>query len=166
MSARLEYTSEHQQFRELVHDFVEQTVVPAHERWEQAGCLDRSLFTEARRSTDPLSGFFLCRRALVDGIEFRPVGFKILLELLVLLPREVRVEDVPLQFMRRERGSSKASARQGLLYLRHLRSLFLDVKGSARRWKFGLVGLSGVAVFLPLLALLSDVAHLPSLLAG
>ena len=47
MSARLEYTSEHQQFRELVHDFVEQTVVPAHERWEKAGCLDRSLFTEA-----------------------------------------------------------------------------------------------------------------------
>jgi|ERR1035441_7503293 alkylation response protein AidB-like acyl-CoA dehydrogenase len=47
MSARLEYTSEHHQFRELVHDFVEQTVVPAHEQWEKAGSLDRSLFTEA-----------------------------------------------------------------------------------------------------------------------
>ena len=47
MSARLEYTSEHHQFREMVHDFVQQTVVPSHERWEQAGCLDRSLFTEA-----------------------------------------------------------------------------------------------------------------------
>ena len=47
MSARLEYTSEHRQFRELVHDFVQQTVVPAHEQWEKAGCVDRSLFTEA-----------------------------------------------------------------------------------------------------------------------
>src|SRR5271170_2320332 len=47
MSARLEYTSEHHQFRELVHDFVQQTVVPAHEQWEKAGCVDRSLFTEA-----------------------------------------------------------------------------------------------------------------------
>jgi alkylation response protein AidB-like acyl-CoA dehydrogenase len=47
MSGRLEYTSEHHQFRELVHDFVQQTVVPGHERWEKAGCLDRSLFTEA-----------------------------------------------------------------------------------------------------------------------
>src|ERR1700761_957819 len=47
MSARLEYTSEHQQFRELVRDFVQQTVVPAHEQWEKAGCWDRSLFTEA-----------------------------------------------------------------------------------------------------------------------
>jgi long-chain-acyl-CoA dehydrogenase len=47
MSARLEYTSEHHQFRELVHDFVEQTVEPAHEQWEKAGRVDRSLFTEA-----------------------------------------------------------------------------------------------------------------------
>jgi len=47
MSARLEYTSEHHQFREMVRDFVQQTVVPAHEHWEKAGCLDRSLFTEA-----------------------------------------------------------------------------------------------------------------------
>src|SRR5271154_1290999 len=47
MSARLEYTSEHRQFREMVHDFVQQTVVPAHEQSEKAGCLDRSLFTEA-----------------------------------------------------------------------------------------------------------------------
>ena len=130
-----------------------------------ATAVARTLFTEARRSTDPLSGFFLCRRALADGIEFRPVGFKILLELLVLLPREVRVVDVPLRFMPRERGSSKASARQGLLYLRHLRSLFLDVKGSARRWKFGLVGISGLLVFLPLLALLSGPLHMRALLA-
>ncbi len=47
MSARLEYTPEHRQFRDLVHDFVQQTVVPAHEQWEKAGCVDRSLFTEA-----------------------------------------------------------------------------------------------------------------------
>jgi alkylation response protein AidB-like acyl-CoA dehydrogenase len=47
MTARLEYTSEHQQFRELVRDFVQQTVVPAHEQWEKAGCWDRSLFAEA-----------------------------------------------------------------------------------------------------------------------
>jgi alkylation response protein AidB-like acyl-CoA dehydrogenase len=43
----LTHTSEHHQFRELVRDFVQQTVLPAHERWEKAGCWDRSLFTEA-----------------------------------------------------------------------------------------------------------------------
>jgi dolichol-phosphate mannosyltransferase len=124
----------------------------------------RLLFSEARQTADPLSGFFLCRRALLDGIEFRPVGFKILLELLVCVPG-ITVRDVPLQFQPREAGASKASVRQGLLYLRHLRSLFVDVQGSARRWKFALVGLSGLAVFLPLLALLTGAAHLPPLVA-
>jgi alkylation response protein AidB-like acyl-CoA dehydrogenase len=47
MSARLEYTSEHHQFRELVRDFVHQTVVPSHETWERNGQWDRSLFIEA-----------------------------------------------------------------------------------------------------------------------
>jgi alkylation response protein AidB-like acyl-CoA dehydrogenase len=47
MSARLEYTSEHHQFRELVRDFVQQTVVPSHETWERNGQWDRSLFIEA-----------------------------------------------------------------------------------------------------------------------
>ncbi|BBY06856.1 acyl-CoA dehydrogenase family protein [Mycobacterium noviomagense] len=43
----LTYTAEHHQFRELVRDFVQQIVLPAHENWEHAGCWDRSLFTEA-----------------------------------------------------------------------------------------------------------------------
>ncbi len=112
----------------------------------------RLLFKEARQSSDPLSGYFLCRRALIDGIEFRPVGFKILLELLVCVP-DLRVVDVPVTQAPRAEGVSKATARQGLLYLRHLRSLFFDVPGSARVWKFGLVGLSGLCVFIPVLAI-------------
>jgi len=124
----------------------------------------RLLFSEARQTTDPLSGFFLCRRALLDGIEFRPVGFKILLELLVCVPG-ITVRDVPLSFQAREAGVSKASMRQGLLYLQHVRSLFFEVQGSARRWKFALVGLSGLLVFLPLLAVLTLAAHLEPLAA-
>ncbi len=45
--ARLEYTSEHHQFRQLVRDFVQHTVVPNHEGWEHDGQWDRSLFIEA-----------------------------------------------------------------------------------------------------------------------
>ena len=130
----------------------------------EATTLARLLFKEARQSSDPLSGFFLCRRALIDGIEFRPVGFKILLELLVCVP-DLRVVDVPVTQAARAEGVSKATARQGLLYLRHLRSLFFDVPGSARVWKFGLVGLSGVCVFLPVLAVLVGVAGVKPLIA-
>ena len=124
----------------------------------------RLLFNEARQSSDPLSGYFLCRRALIDGIEFRPVGFKILLELLVCVP-DMRVVDVAVTQAPRAEGVSKATARQGLLYLRHLRSLFFDVPGSARVWKFGLVGLSGLCVFLPVLAIMTGVIGLNPLVA-
>ena len=124
----------------------------------------RLLFKEARQSSDPLSGFFLCRRALIDGIEFRPVGFKILLELLVCVPA-LHVVDVPMTQAARAEGVSKATARQGLLYVRHLRSLFFDVPGSARVWKFGLVGLSGLCVFLPVLAILAGLVRLNPLIA-
>ena len=129
-----------------------------------SGLVARLLFHEARQSTDPLSGFFLCRRRLIDGIEFRPVGFKILLELLVCVPG-LRVVDVPLRFQARAAGTSKASARQGVLFLRHLASLFFRVDGSARLWKFGLVGVSGLGLFLPALWALAGPGHLPRLLA-
>ena len=129
-----------------------------------ATLLARLLFTEARLSADPLSGFFLCRRALIDGIEFRPVGFKILLELLVCVPG-LRVVDVPLTQAERASGESKATMRQGLLYLGHLRSLVFDVQGSARMWKFGFVGISGLAIFVPVLFALSGPAGWSPLLA-
>lgn len=129
-----------------------------------ATALARLLFVEARRSRDPLSGFFLCRRSLVDGVEFRPVGFKVLLELLVVLS-DVEVVDVPMRFEARRMGDSKATMGQGLQYLRHLRSLVLEVQGSARLWKFALVGLSGLCIFLPLLALAAGPLGLPALVA-
>ncbi|MEO8898489.1 MAG: glycosyltransferase family 2 protein [Candidatus Dormibacter sp.] len=129
-----------------------------------AGTVARALFREARASSDPLSGFFVCRRGVIDGIEFRPVGFKVLLELLVCVPG-LRVRDVPLEFASRTAGTSKASLRQGLLFLGHLRSLFTDVQGSARRWKFGLVGISGLAILLPLIAILTASGRLSALAA-
>ena len=36
MSA-LTYAGEHHQFRELIRDFVQRSVVPAHETWERTG---------------------------------------------------------------------------------------------------------------------------------
>jgi membrane protease YdiL (CAAX protease family) len=77
----------------------------------------------------------------------------------------LRVVDVPMTQAERNTGESKATARQGLLYVRHLRSLFFDVPGSARAWKFGLVGLSGLCVFLPILAIMTGVVGLLPLVA-
>lgn len=109
------------------------------------------LFREARKTSDPLSGYFLCRRAAIEGVEFRPIGFKILLEVLVCTAG-ARVGDVPLTFAPRHAGRSNASMAQGLAFLRHLWSLLLHVPGSARVWKYGAVGAAGLALFLGVLA--------------
>jgi len=108
-------------------------------------------FPESRRTSDPMSGFFCVRREAVSRAELRPVGFKILLELLVLFP-DLSVADVPFEFGRRDAGESKAGMRQGLLYLRHLAFLFFDVPGSARPLKFAFVSASSLALFLVLFA--------------
>ncbi|WP_040798626.1 acyl-CoA dehydrogenase family protein [Nocardia higoensis] len=47
MNAQLVHDAEHRQFRQVARDFVRETITPVHEDWEQASCLDRSLFTEA-----------------------------------------------------------------------------------------------------------------------
>src|SRR5918911_344271 len=38
-------------------------------------------FKEARKTSDPMTGFFLVRNEAISGIQFRPTGFKILLEI-------------------------------------------------------------------------------------
>ncbi|PZR87312.1 MAG: hypothetical protein DLM67_22380 [Candidatus Nephthysia bennettiae] len=96
------------------------------------------LFPESRRTADPLSGFFCLRRRAVTGRVFKPIGFKILLEILVVCP-ELRVTDVPFVFGRRAAGESKASAKEGLLYLAHLASLFIRVPQSSARLKLSLI---------------------------
>src|SRR5215211_4318851 len=107
--------------------------------------LAQIIFKEARKTSDPLSGFFLVSNAAISGIQFRPTGFKILLEILVCAP-ELKVIEVPLNFRARNAGTSKASVGRGLEYLAHLASLFWYVPSAGRFWKFALVGASGVLV--------------------
>ena len=121
------------------------------------------LFREARKTSDPLSGYFLFRRAAIEGLEFRPIGFKILLEVLVCAAG-TRVGDVPLTFDQRHAGTSNASMAQGVAYLRHLWSLLVHVPGSARLWKYAAVGAAGLAIFLGILAA-ADSYGLPPLAA-
>jgi len=49
--------------------------------------LAQVVFKEARKTSDPLAGFFLLKTSAISGIQFRPTGFKILLEILVCVSR-------------------------------------------------------------------------------
>jgi dolichol-phosphate mannosyltransferase len=82
--------------------------------------------TLIRNLTDPLSGFFLFRRSLVEQVTLSPIGWKISLEILVR-GRPRRVAEVPYVFASRADGKSKASLRQGLLLSRHILALLLSL---------------------------------------
>jgi hypothetical protein len=79
----------------------------------------RASFRRVRRVHDPLAGFFAFRRSVLDDARLRPVGFKILLELLVRGSWQ-SVREVPYRMARREAGTSNASLREGFRFGRHV----------------------------------------------
>ena len=118
--------------------------------------LAQVVFREARKTSDPLTGFFLVRSQAISGIQFRPTGFKILLEILVCAP-ELKVVESPFSFQARNAGVSKASMNQGLEYLTHILSLFWYVPSAGRFWKFAMVGASGMLVNLLIYTYLAEI---------
>jgi dolichol-phosphate mannosyltransferase len=72
-----------------------------------------------RNVSDPMSGFFAVRSTALDAGVLRPLGYKILLELIVR-GRLERIAEVPYQFQDRFAGESKANFGEGLRFLRHL----------------------------------------------
>lgn len=111
--------------------------------------------------SDPLSGFFAFRKSAVNLDGLKPTGFKVLLEILVRNP-VARVAEVAYCFAPRNAGESKASVRQGMIFLRHLtrlrRSRLAGQLRAAPRTReertrqfsrfigFGLIGASGIFV--------------------
>ncbi|MBP6786641.1 MAG: glycosyltransferase [Candidatus Promineofilum sp.] len=89
--------------------------------------LARMVFPRVLKNvSDPLTGFFLARRAAVDATTLQPEGFKILLELLVRHP-DLRVTELHFDFAPRHEGQSKADLNEGMRFFRHLTRLRLTV---------------------------------------
>ncbi len=84
------------------------------------------------RAHDPMTGFFLVRRASIDGIAFQPTGFKLLLEILVR-GRLRSIAEVPLAFGSRHSGASKANFKVGWDYAKLLARLYAVKFGFRRR---------------------------------
>lgn len=66
---------------------------------------------QARQVTDPMSGFFLVRAAVLDLERIRPLGYKILLDVLAT-GRFSKVAEIPYVFRERAIGGSKVTLRQ------------------------------------------------------
>lgn len=111
---------------------------------------------------DPMSGFFLLRRDLVEEVAPRLAarGFKILLDILLSARRPLRVAEIPYSFRSREHGQSKLDA----TVLLEFAGLLLDkATGGAvplRFLAFAAVGAIGVLVHMAALALLVELLGL------
>ncbi|MCE4601341.1 MAG: glycosyltransferase family 2 protein [Desulfurococcales archaeon] len=96
------------------------------------------LVREAKRTTDPLSGFFAVRRDALRLGDLKPKGFKILLEILARHPC-LKVVDVPYVFQRRHGGESKL----GFFVVTDFISQSWEISPMP---KFLIVGASGILV--------------------
>jgi dolichol-phosphate mannosyltransferase len=98
--------------------------------------------------TDPMSGFFVVRRAFLERVMRRLYGrgFKILLDLIAAAHGEVRISELPYRMRSRQHGESKLGARViaefFMLILYHLTGRLLP----ARFFLFSAVGVTGLAV--------------------
>lgn len=72
---------------------------------------------------DPMSGFFLIKRDAIINKEINSKGFKILLELLIKVDFKNIIE-IPITFINRTTGKSKAGFKEIIYYLKNLIGYF------------------------------------------
>ncbi len=105
------------------------------------------------RLSDPMSGYFMVRRAALAGKALDPLGYKILIE--VVARGDIRwIGEAGYVFRERVTGESKVTWRLYVQYFKHLLKLRMSI--NSRFLRFCVVGGSGVFVDMGLLYLLSD----------
>lgn len=105
---------------------------------------------------DPMSGFFMFKKELLIDKEINSKGFKILLELLIKTNCQNTIE-IPITFINRTVGESKAGIKEIIYYLRNLID-YLPYKKeiTLQFFKFAFVGLIGTFVNIFILYILTE----------
>ncbi|GMA60519.1 glycosyltransferase family 2 protein [Alicyclobacillus fastidiosus] len=106
-----------------------------------------------RKISDCTSGFFGVHRNVVVGAPLDPIGWKILIEVLVK-GRYRTVHELPYEFLARDAGESKMSLQEQWNYFRHLFRLVSQSPSDRRFFLFCIIGASGVVVNLVVLTIL------------
>jgi dolichol-phosphate mannosyltransferase len=118
-----------------------------------------------RNISDCTGGFFGLRRSVIQGVKLEPVGWKILMEVLVRGTYS-RVHEIPYSFQVRDAGNSKMCVREQLNYLRHIVKLVVNSPEDRRFYSFCLIGTLGVAVNILSLSVLLDIMQADALTAS
>jgi dolichol-phosphate mannosyltransferase len=103
--------------------------------------------------SDPLSGFFMCRREVFESAARRlsGQGFKILLDLLASSSRPLQVRELPFEFRTRQHGESKLDTLVVWEYFALLADKLFGHVIPVRFALFALIGLVGLAVHMSIL---------------
>jgi len=103
--------------------------------------------------TDPMSGFFMLRRELVEAVapKLDTAGFKVLFDIVACQDTPPRFLELPYQFRAREAGTSKLDNGVVVQYLGLLTAKFTRDAISPRFLMFAIVGASGLVVHMAIL---------------
>jgi dolichol-phosphate mannosyltransferase len=106
------------------------------------------------RLSDPMSGFFMLRRAIVDRFaeQLSTQGFKILLDIAITAHADLRIAELSYTFRPRHHGESKLDAGAALEYLGLVLAKASNDLISLRFVLFCFVGATGIAVHFAVLA--------------
>lgn len=111
--------------------------------------------------TDPMSGFFMMRRSVLQGSVRRlsAIGFKILTDLFASFPRPLRYKELPYRFRVRRAGESKVDSVMAWDYIMLLLDKLVGRWIPARFLAFSIVGAAGVAVHFAILTMVFRGMH-------
>ncbi len=111
--------------------------------------------------TDPMSGFFMMRRSVLDGSVHRlsAIGFKILTDVFASFPQPLRFKELPYRFRVRRAGQSKLDSVTVWDYVMLLLDKMIGRWIPVRFLAFSIVGAMGVAVHFAVLTLCLQGLH-------
>jgi dolichol-phosphate mannosyltransferase len=111
--------------------------------------------------TDPMSGFFLLDRRLLEEVvrDLSGIGFKILVDILASSRRPIRLMEIPYTFRARLHGESKLDSTNLLEYLILLADKLVGGYVPVRFAMFALSGMCGVVVHIITLWLTFKIAE-------
>nr|WP_269141473.1 glycosyltransferase family 2 protein [Sphingomonas sp. IC-56] len=113
--------------------------------------------------SDPMSGFFMIRTAVVRGLvpTLSAIGFKILLDIMTASPRPLRFVELPYVFRTRTEGESKLDHVVAMEYLIALYDRMFGKVVPVRFAMFSAIGALGAGVHFLVLELLFGLAEAP-----
>ncbi len=131
-----------------------------------ARTIGRLALKKLRNISDCTGGFFVLNRSVIKDIPpLDPIGWKILIEVLVK-GNYHSIHEIPYTFQTRDNGSSKMRLTEQLNYLRHISRLIMNSPEDRRFYVFCMIGALGVLINLLGLNILLNVFQLDSITAS